>query len=92
MSCQKISNESNDNGSNEQSNEGNNEKSSTLESEDNKFSTIPSHWGPEHAVLVPIRHCMHTAGEHIDETAWMNYFFEKFGSIGQLSSLVWQRT
>ena len=77
----------------EQSEESTNEESSTdQESDDNKFPTIPSHWGPEHAVLVPIRHCMLTAGEKIDETTWMNYFFEKFGLIGQLSSLIWQRT
>ena len=57
------------------------------------FTTIPNHWGPEHVIVVPIRHCMVADGvvNQMEKNA-MAHFFENFGEIGEASSNVWDST
>ena len=57
------------------------------------FTTILNHWGPEHVIIVPIRHCMVADGvvNQMEKNA-MAHFLENFGEIGEASSNVWDST
>ena len=73
--------------------ESNEDASTQQQNDENSFTTIPNHWGPEHVIVVPIRHCMVADGvvNQMEKNA-MAHFFENFGDIGEASSYVWDST
>ena len=81
------------NGDDEASDDKQSEESTDQEIDERNFTTIPNHWGPEHVIVVPIRHCMVADGvvNQMEKNA-MAHFFENFGEIGEASSNVWDST